>query len=93
VPPVTLPRPRTCIRSRTPIRVGHILRAAACAARIAEIDAGDDPGAASSMIEHARLRATPELVDVLRRYPAAPAAKTPVGQLITALDSTLRAIR
>jgi hypothetical protein len=52
-------------------QVGHILRAAACAARIAELDAGGDPAVGMELIERARARATPALVDVLRRYPPA----------------------
>ncbi|SED24354.1 hypothetical protein SAMN05428945_4303 [Streptomyces sp. 2224.1] len=72
-------------------QVGHILRAAACAARIAEITAGDDPAAADRMIEQARRRATPVLIDVLHRYPVAPAGKNRVAELMTALDASLRA--
>lgn len=74
-------------------QVGHILRAAASAARIAEISAGDDPAAGNKMIEQARRRATPALIDVLHRYPAAPAGKNRVAQLMTALDASLRKSR
>lgn len=72
-------------------QVGHVLRAAASAARIAELQAGDDPAAGARAIEKARQRATPTLVDVLSRYPVAPAAKTRVSQLQAALDASLRA--
>ncbi|SCK46957.1 hypothetical protein H181DRAFT_04203 [Streptomyces sp. WMMB 714] len=74
-------------------QVGHILRAAASAARIAEIHAGGDPGAGDAAIARARLRATPVLVGVLRRYPLAPASGSRVGQLMAALDASLRALR
>ncbi|MFG2532923.1 putative immunity protein [Streptomyces sp. NPDC048516] len=74
-------------------QVGHILRAAASAARLAEINAGDDPEVGSRMIEQARRRATPVVIDVLRRYPVAPAGKNRVAQLMTTLDASLRASR
>lgn len=73
-------------------QVGHILRAVANAARIAEIEAGD-PGAAEQLIERARQRATPVLVDVLRRYPPAPRGRSRAAQLMAALESTLRTAR
>ncbi|WP_433868492.1 putative immunity protein [Saccharopolyspora sp. CA-218241] len=72
-------------------QVGHILRAAASAARVAELTAGEDPAVGELRIEQARRRATPVLVDVLRRYPAAPTARNRVGQLMSGLDAALRA--
>lgn len=74
-------------------QVGHILRAAGNAARIAEIEAGDDTGAAEKQIEQARQRATPILVDVLRRYPLLPRGRSRAAQLMAALESTLRETR
>jgi len=71
-------------------QVKHILRAAAGAARIAEILAGGDPDAAERSIRQARRRATPELVDVLRRYPRPVASRSRVSQLMTQLDDELR---
>lgn len=71
-------------------QVGHILRATASAARIAELQAGDDPASGARAIEEARERATPTLIDVLSRYPVAPAAKNRVSQLQAALDVSLR---
>ena len=68
-------------------QVGHILRAAANAARIGEITTGS----ADSAIERAQRRATPELIDVLRRYPPAPAHRGRIAQLMAALDAALRA--
>lgn len=72
-------------------QVGHILRAAASAARIGELSAGDDPAVGALLIEQARQRATPELISVLSKYPLAPTAKNRVAQLMSALDASLRA--
>jgi len=72
-------------------QVGHILRAAASAARIAELLAGDAPGVGDEHIEQARRRASPVLVDVLRRYPPAPAGGGRVARLMSTLDAALRA--
>ncbi|MCK9794275.1 hypothetical protein M1843_11020 [Isoptericola sp. 4D.3] len=70
--------------------MGHILRAAASAARIAELNAGGDAAAAERAIDEARRRATPTVVDVLRRYPVPPAARNRVSELQSALDAALR---
>ncbi len=72
-------------------QVGHILRAAACAARVAELNAAGDPAAADDLIDHARQRATPVLIDVLSRYPLALVGKGRVAQLMSTLDAALRA--
>ncbi|MFC5814569.1 putative immunity protein [Nonomuraea harbinensis] len=74
-------------------QVGHILRAAASAARVAELNAGGDPAVGDMMIDQARQRATPTLIAVLCRYPLAPTAKTRVAQLMSTLDASLRASR
>ncbi len=74
-------------------QVGHILRATASAARVAELNAGDDPAVGDLLIERARQRATPTLINVLRRYPSAPTARTRVAQLMSTLDAALRASR
>lgn len=71
-------------------QVGHILRAAANAARIAELAAGGDPAAGERAIEEARRRATPALTGVLRRYPPAPEGKSRPARLMAALDAALR---
>ena len=71
-------------------QVGHLLRAAANAARIAEIAAGGDPEAADRALAEARRRATPTLVAVLRRYPPAPRGRSRPAQLMSALDRSLR---
>ncbi|MGN7780259.1 putative immunity protein [Mycolicibacterium sp. 22603] len=69
-------------------QLGHILRADANAARIAEIV--DGPSAAARVLESACRRAGPGLVDVLRRYPPPTPASGRTAQLISALDSALR---
>ena len=71
-------------------QVKHILGAAAHAARAAEIVAGDDRDVGAKHIEHARRRATPAVVEVLERYPAAPAGGGRVGELLRDLDGALR---
>lgn len=71
-------------------QVKHILGAAAHAARSVELRAGGDRDVGSAHLEHTRLLATPALVDVLRRFPAAPAGGGRVGELLRDLDSALR---
>lgn len=72
-------------------QVGHILRAAANAAHAAELSAGNSPNVASALIEQARSRATPMVIEVLRRYPLAPVGTSRVAHLMTNLDHSLRA--
>jgi immunity protein 5 of polymorphic toxin system len=74
-------------------QVGHILRAAACAARIAELAAAGDAAAADAVLERSRRRATPVLVDVLGRYPLLPPGTDRVAQLMSTLDRSLRRAR
>ncbi|MFB4312253.1 putative immunity protein [Actinomadura sp. GTD37] len=74
-------------------QVGHILRAAASAARIGELDAGGDPAVGGMLIGRARQRAAPVLAEVLSRYPLAPAGKNRVARLMSVLDASLRAGR
>jgi hypothetical protein len=71
-------------------QVKHILGAAAHAARASELMAGDDRDVGADHIEQARLRATPGVVDVLSRYPAAPPGGGRVGELLRGLDAALR---
>jgi hypothetical protein len=71
-------------------QVGHILRAAASAARIGEIEAGGDPTVGDASLERSRRRATPTLVDVLCRFPAAAGGRNRVAQLMSSLDHSLR---
>ena len=70
-------------------QVGHILRATAHAACAAEAVA-DDPAVGRRRVEEAAERATPTLIDVLRRYPPAPIGKSRVSILMKQLDTTLR---
>lgn len=70
-------------------QVGHILRAAACAAHASSLAAGD-PADAGRVLDDARRLASPALVAILRRYPPAPTGRTPVARLMTRLDVSLR---
>ncbi|MFE5242857.1 MULTISPECIES: putative immunity protein [unclassified Streptomyces] len=71
-------------------QVKHILGAGAHAARAAELVADDDRSVGAEHIERMLRRATPAVVDVLARFPAAPGGGGRVGELIRALDSGLR---
>ncbi|MFD4324231.1 putative immunity protein [Nocardioides sp. NPDC058538] len=71
-------------------QVGHILRAAASVARIAEIEAPGDPGAALVSVDRAVARAVPELIGVLVRYPEVPVGRSRVADLMRMLDARLR---
>ncbi|POX43317.1 exonuclease SbcC [Streptomyces sp. Ru73] len=71
-------------------QVGHILRAAASAAYVGELAAGGDPAVGDALLERARQRATPVLVDVLRRYPPATGGSSRVARLMRTLDQALR---
>jgi hypothetical protein len=51
---------------------------------------GDDPAAGAEHIARSRTLAPPVVVDVLRRYPAAPPGGGRVGELIRRLDASLR---
>ncbi|WP_344509775.1 putative immunity protein [Dactylosporangium maewongense] len=71
-------------------QVGHILRASASAARIGELMAGGYPTVGDALLERSRQRATPPIIDVLRRYPPAPTGSNRVAQLMSTLDHALR---
>ncbi|MDJ0362540.1 putative immunity protein [Rhodococcus sp. H29-C3] len=73
-----------------PTQVGHILRSAACAARVAELKAGGDEAAAMSAITSTAHHATLKLRDVLNRYPLAPSGTGRLAQIMSALDVFLR---
>ncbi|MGO2520478.1 MAG: putative immunity protein [Microbacterium sp.] len=68
-------------------QVGHILRAAACAARVAELRAG---GTNSKAVRGLADRATSPLPEILRRYPTTPSGSSRVAQLMSELDSAIR---
>jgi hypothetical protein len=88
------PATRSVRRSSTPwqkaTQVKHILGSAAHAARAFELSAGDDPTVGADHIAQSRILAHPVVVDVLRRYPAAPRGGGRVGELIRQLDASLR---
>ncbi|MFE7745682.1 putative immunity protein [Nocardia sp. NPDC057455] len=71
-------------------QVKHILGAGAYAARAAELVAGDDRSVGVERVADAVHRATPAVVDVLKRFPAAPSGGGRVGELIRMLDADLR---
>lgn len=71
-------------------QVKHILGSAAHATRAVELMAGDDRAVGAEHIERARRRAAPVVVEVLRRYPAAPPGGGRVGELLRGLDAGLR---
>ncbi|MGW0838665.1 putative immunity protein [Streptomyces sp. NPDC002787] len=71
-------------------QVGHILRAAASAARIGEIQAGDDPATGDALVERSLRHAPPVLIDVLRRYPPVTGGSNRVAELMSTLDHRLR---
>ncbi|MCE5289508.1 MAG: exonuclease SbcC [Nocardiaceae bacterium] len=70
-------------------QVGHILRSAAHAACATELLAGS-PQAGTDHITRAAARATPIVINVLRRYPPAPAGKSRVAEFMHLLDGILR---
>jgi hypothetical protein len=74
-------------------QVGHILRAAANAARAAELNAGDDPNVGTALIQKAHDRAGAILINVLCRYPLAPVGRGRVTHLMKMLDISLRSSR
>jgi hypothetical protein len=73
-------------------QVKHILGSAAHAARAFELSAEADPTVGADSIAQSRALARPVVVDVLRRYPAAPPGGGRVGELIRQLDTSLRGL-
>jgi hypothetical protein len=71
-------------------QVKHILGAAAHAAVAFELSAEGDPTVGAEHLCRARQLAGPVVVDVLRRYPLAPAGGGRTGTLIRQLDALLR---
>lgn len=71
-------------------QVGHILRAAAYAAEALGHRAGADRAVVDAALRRTCRRATPVLVDVLRRYPAPPPGTTAVSRTMARLDAALR---
>ncbi|MFI0813118.1 putative immunity protein [Streptomyces echinatus] len=73
-------------------QVKHILGAGAYAARAAELVADDDRSVGAAHLRRTLGRATPAVVDVLRRFPTAPGGGGRVGELIRLLDAGLRSL-
>lgn len=73
-------------------QVKHICGAGAYAARAAELVADDDRSVGDGLVAQAAHRATSAVVDVLRRFPAAPSGGGRVGELIRMLDADLRSL-
>lgn len=71
-------------------QLGHILGAAAHAARAAEIDQGEDPVVAEYLITASAARAHAVVRAVLDRYPRAPKGRSRIAALTHRLDSLLR---
>lgn len=71
-------------------QVKHILGSAAHGARAFELAAGGDECIGYAHVVRARMSVPPTVVDVLGRYPAAPAGGGRVGELIRQLDTLLR---
>ncbi|WP_338155592.1 NAD(+)--rifampin ADP-ribosyltransferase [Arsenicicoccus piscis] len=71
-------------------QLGHLLGPAAHTARAAELWRGDDPVVAEYVIAAAAQRATPQVLDVLSRYPRASEGRSRVAALTRRLDSLLR---
>ncbi|WP_018654109.1 putative immunity protein [Actinomadura flavalba] len=71
-------------------QVRHILGSAAHTARALELAADDDPDAATGHLTKARHLADATVVEILKRYPAAPPGGGRVGALMRDLDASLR---
>ncbi|MFI9202817.1 hypothetical protein [Streptomyces sp. NPDC053048] len=72
--------------------VKHILGAGAYAARATELATGDDRSVGAENLEQMVHHATPVVVDVLKRFPAAPSGGGRIGGLIRMLDAELRSL-
>jgi hypothetical protein len=71
-------------------QLGHILRAASCAALVAELQAGGDAAAGSHAVSAIAAQAVFPLPDVLRRYPVATSGASRLSQLMSELDTAIR---
>jgi hypothetical protein len=71
-------------------QVKHILGSAAHAARAHELASGDDSTAGTAHLDELRALASPTVVGVLNRYPAAPTGGGRLGHLLRYLDDALR---
>ncbi|MFY0405909.1 putative immunity protein [Solicola sp. PLA-1-18] len=71
-------------------QVRHVLGSAVHAARAVELAAGDDPAVGLGHLDELAPNASPVVVDVLRRYPVAPAGAGRVAELLRHIDAALR---
>jgi len=71
-------------------QVRHILGSAAHAARAFELSAGDDHRVGAHHVAQLASLAPSVVVEVLKRYPAAPPGGGRVGELLRQLDAALR---
>ncbi|MFP5022412.1 putative immunity protein [Pseudonocardia phyllosphaerae] len=71
-------------------QIGHVLRAPALAARIAELAADGDRDVGEQSIAEAFRRASPQLVALVRRYPPIRPGRSRVAELMTLLDALFR---
>lgn len=67
-------------------QVGHVLRSAACVARVAELRGEDVDGVVATLAD----RAAPPVPAVLRRYPSPQGGRGRLAQLLVALDTAVR---
>jgi hypothetical protein len=67
-------------------QVGHVLRSAACVARVAELR-GEDVGVVLATLAE---RAAPPVPAVLRRYPRPRRGRTRLEELLVVLDTAVR---
>jgi hypothetical protein len=56
------------------------------------VEAGGDPAVADALLERSRQRATPVLLDVLRRYPPPAGGSSRGARLMSTLDHSLRRV-
>ncbi|MGM4920132.1 putative immunity protein [Tardiphaga sp. 813_E8_N1_3] len=71
-------------------QVKHILGSAAHAARAFELATQENPAVEANHMTQTQIRPRPVVVDVLKRYPAAPTRGGRIGELIRQLDASLR---
>lgn len=71
-------------------QVGHVLRPAALAARVADLRSGGDHDAGDAHIEQAYRHLPPVIAEIVRRYPPMAPGKDRVRRLILMLDGLIR---
>ncbi len=71
-------------------QVKHILGSSAHAARAFELAPQENPAGEASHMTQTPIHPHPVVVDVLKRYPAAPTGGGRIGELVRQLDASLR---